>query len=221
MRNAPARGMARRARARARKQNLGERAALSWSLENPAESFERLNNDLDAQIRLLRNDDATAELLRSVLNVDNAGVPGALIEPLRNVLVAHGDGSYDFRLAIATKMGFPIPGPVSPLVAAGWTLGPRQGKWQLTDPTGTLIARCEVVTRDIAAEPAWTAQAVAASQILIAYGTRVGVRIPDGVPSIRYDDQYRAAELHKSLASLQACAAIVKISQQIGGTQSA
>lgn len=70
--------------------------------------------------------------------------------------------------------------------------------------------------RDSAVEPAWTAQAMAAGQILIAYGTRVGVRVPDGVPASRYDDRYRATEVRKSLASRQSCAAIVRLSQQIG-----
>jgi hypothetical protein len=213
--------MARRARARARKQNPGERSTPSWSQGNPAESFEKLNNDPDASIRLLRREDTAAQLLRSVLSAENAEAAVALIEPLRNIVVAHGEGSYDLRLAIATKMGLPLPGPVSPLVAAGWTLGPRQGKWELADPTGTLVARCAVATWDIAAEPAWTAQAITVGQILIAYGTRVGVRIPDGVPVSRYDDRYRAAELHKSLASRQACTAIVRFSQQLGAFRSA
>ena len=62
----------------------------------------------------------------------------------------------------------------------------------LTDPTRTLIARYEVSTADSEVEPAWTAQAMAAGQILIAYGTRVGVRVPDGVPASRYGDRYRA-----------------------------
>ena len=57
---------------------------------------------------------------------------------------------------------------------------------------------------------------MAAGQVLIAYGTRVGVRVPDGVPASRYDDRYRAAELRKSLADQRACAAIVTLSQQIG-----
>ena len=62
----------------------------------------------------------------------------------------------------------------------------------LTDPTRTLIARYEVSTADSEVEPAWTAQAMAAGQILIAYGTRVGVRVPDGVPASRYGERYRA-----------------------------
>jgi hypothetical protein len=175
-----------------------------------------LDSDVDADIRLLRADDAAAEPLRSLLDAENAGVPVALIEPLRNGLVRHGEGIYDIRIAITTKMGLPLAGPIGPRLAAGWTFGPREGKWELIDPTGTLIAKCELAIGDSAGEPAWTVQAMAAGQTLIAYGTRVGVRVPDGVPASRYDDQYRAAELRKSLAERRACAAIVRLSQQIG-----
>jgi hypothetical protein len=177
--------------------------------------FQELAGDIDAAIRLLRADDMAAEPLRSFGNTENAGLPVALVEPLRNGLVQLDDGTYDIRVAIATKMGLPVAGPIGPCLAAGWTFGPRQDKWELTDPTGTLIARCEVSIRDAAREPAWTADAIAAGQILIVYGTRVGVRVPDGVPASLYNDQYRAAELHKSLVGRQACAAIVRLSQQL------
>jgi len=208
--------MGKRARGRARGQDRGGQPTPEWGLGDPAELFEKLEGDVDAGIRLLHADDAVAEPLLAFLAAENAGVPVALIEPLRNGLVQHGEDTYDIRIAIATKMGFPLARPIRARLAVGWTFGPRQGKWELTDPTGTLIARCEVSTADSAGEPAWTAQAMAAGQILIAYGTRVGVRVPDGVPASRYDDRYRAAEIRKSLASRQACAAIVRLSRQIG-----
>lgn len=208
--------MSKRARARARRQDRGGQSASQWGRGDPAELFEKLEGDVDADIRLLRAGDTAAEPLRSLLDAGNARVPVALIEPLRNVLVQHGDGTYDIRIAITTKMGLPFAGSSGSRLAAGWTFGPRQGKWELTDPTGTLIARCEVPTGDSAGEPAWTAQAMAAGQILVAYGTRVGVRVPDGVPASSYHDQYRAAELRKSLTGRQACAAIVRLSPQIG-----
>jgi len=208
--------MGKRARARARSRARRGPQAPKWGLGDPAELFEKLAGDVDADIRLLRADDTAAELLRSLLDAENAGLPVAVIEPRRNGLVQHGESTYDIRIAIATKMGLPLAGPIGPGLAAGWTLRPRQGKWELTDPTGTLIARCEGSTGDSAGEPAWTAQAMAAGQILIAYGTRVGVRVPDGVPANRYDDRSRTAELRKSLAGRQACAAIVKLPQQLG-----
>ena len=213
--------MGKRARGRARGQDQGGRSASEWGLGDPAELFEQMESDVDAGMRLLYADDAAAEPLLVLLGAENAGVPVALIEPLRNGLVQHGEDTYDIRIAIATKMGLPLAGPIGPRLAAGWTFGPHQGKWDLADPTGTLIARCEASTADSAAEAAWTAQAMAAGQILIAYGTRVGVRVPDGVPASRYDDRYRAAEIRKSLASRQACAAIVRLSQQIGAFQPA
>lgn len=208
--------MGKRARGRARMQNRGGQPGLGWSRGDPAELFEKLESDVDAGIRLLHADDAVAEPLQAFLDTANAGVPVALIEPLRNGLVQHGEDTYDIRIAIATKMGLPLAGPIGPRLTAGWTFGPRQGKWELTDPTGTLIARCEVSTEDSAREPVWTAQAMAAGQILIAYGIRVGVRVPDGVPSSHYDDRHRAAEIRESLAIRQACVAIVGLSQQIG-----
>jgi hypothetical protein len=175
-----------------------------------------LAGDIDADIRLPRAHDVAAEPLRSLLGAENAGAPVALIEPLRNGLVQHGEGTYDIRIAIATKMGLPLAGPIGPRMAERWTFGLRQGKWELTDPTGTVIARCEVATADAAGEPAWTAQAMTTGQVLVAYGTRVGVRVPDGVPASRYDDRYRAAELRTSLANRQACAAIVRLPQGMG-----
>jgi hypothetical protein len=208
--------MSKRARARARRRDRGIPPAAKWGLGDPVELFENLESDVDADIRLLRADDTAAEPLRSLLDAENTAAPVALIEPLRNGFVQHGEGTYDIRIAITTKMGLPLAGPIGPRLATGWSFGPRQGKWELTDPTGTLIARCEVPAGDSAGEPAWTAQAMAAGQILIAYGTRVGVRVPDGIPASRYDDRYRATELRKSLASRQACAAIVRLSQQLG-----
>jgi len=147
--------------------------------------------------------------------------PVALIEPVRNGLIQRSDGTYDIRVAIATKMGLPLAGPIGPHLAAGWTFGPREGKWELTDPTATLIARCDIATGGAAGEPAWTAQALAVGQILIAYGSRVGVRVPDGVLPSHYDDRYRATELRKSVLSRQACIAIVKLPQQIGAFRGA
>jgi hypothetical protein len=213
--------MGKRARVRGRSQDRGGPPALRWGLGDPAKLFEKLIGDANADIRLLWAEDAAAEPLRSLLEVENAGMPVALIEPLRNGLVQHGEGTYNIRIAIATKMGLPLAGPLGPRMAERWTFGPRQGKWELTDPTGTLIARSEVATGDAADEPAWTAQAMAVGQVLVAYGTRVGVRVPKGVPASRYDDQYRAAELRKSLASRQACAATVRLSQHIGAFRSA
>jgi hypothetical protein len=208
--------MAKRDRARRRRQNRGGPPAPKWGLGDPAQLFENLAGDVDADMRLLRADDAAAQPLRSLLDAENGGVPVALIEPLRNGLVQHGEGTYDIRIAIATKMGLPLAGPIGPPTAERWTFGPHQGKWKLTDPTGTLIARCEVDTGDAADEPAWTAQAMAAGQVLVAYGTRVGVRVPDGLPASSYNHQYRAAELRKSLAGRQACAAIVRLPQHMG-----
>lgn len=207
--------MGKKARARARRQDRGGQPALAWGLGDPAELFDKLDGDVDAHVRLLRADDAAAEPLRSLPGARPAEMLVALVEPIRNGLVQHHNGTYDIRIAIATKMGLPLAGPIGLRPAAGWTFGPRHGQWELADPTGTLIARCKVATWDAASEPAWTAQAMAAGQTLIAYGTRVGVRIPEGEQANRYDDRYRAAELRKSLATRQASAAIVTLPKQI------
>jgi hypothetical protein len=208
--------MNKKARVKARNQNHYGQSTLQWSQGDPLELFERMVGDVEADMRLVRAKDIAAEVLRSDLDTEDDEVPVALIEPIRNGVVEHGDGTYDIRIAIATKMGLPLAGSFGPCLAPGWIFGPRQGKWELTDPTATLIARCDVAAEDSVGEAAWTAQAVAAGRVVIAYGARVGVRVPDGVPPSQYNDLYRAAELRKSLTGRQACAAIVRLSPQIG-----
>jgi hypothetical protein len=207
--------MAKRARARERRQERNIESTRQRGPEYSVEVFKNLVGDVYADVRLLGAHDPAAEPLRSLGNAENVGLPVALVEPLRNGLIQHGQCTYDIRIAIASKMGLPLAGSISPHPAEGWTFGPRQGKWELTDPTDTLIASCDVSIRDALGEPAWTAQAIAAGKVLIVYGMRVGVRVPDGVPDSHYNDQYRAAELHKSLVRQQACAAIVRLSQQL------
>jgi hypothetical protein len=214
-RYSPEARMAKRARARQRRQDRHRESTNRRAPETPIEVFENLVGDVHAEARLLRADDPTAEPLRSLGNTESIGLPVALVEPLRNGVIQHRQGAYDIRIAIASKMGLPLAGPISPHPAAGWTFGPRQGKWELADPTGTVIASCDVSIRDVMGEPAWTAQAIAVGKVLVVYGMRVGVRVPDGVPVSHYNDQYRAAELRKSLANQQACTAIVRLSQQL------
>jgi hypothetical protein len=179
------------------------------------EQFEKMGGGIDGHIRLLAADDTAAELLRSLVEDQNAELPVALIESHRMVVIPYKGTFYDIGLAIATKMGLPLAGPTGPRLAAGWSLGPREGKWELTDPTGTLVARCEVVTRDAAREPAWTAQAMTVGQMLVAYGSEVGVRVPDGVQTSRYYDGAATQELRQSLGSRRACLAVVGLSLQI------
>lgn len=212
--HSPELGMGKRARAKAGRQDRAGQPGRY--LEDPLELFDRLDSDVGAGIRLLRADSVAADPLRALLSAEGARVPIAVIEPLRNYLVQNGEAAYDLRIAVATKMGLPLAGPIMPLMAVGWTLGPRKGKWELADPTGTLVARCTVYPVDSAGEALWTAHAMTQGQILIAYGMRVGVRVPDGVPASHYDDEYRASELHKSLIAQQACVAIVSVSSQIG-----
>jgi len=212
--------MGKRARARARNRDRGGQPGPKRDPVDTAELVQKLESEIDAEIRLLRAGDAAAEPLRPLIAAGKAGMPVALIEPVRAVLIQDDGGIYDVRIAVATKMGLPLAGPTASRLAPGWTFGPRQGKWELTDPTGTIIARSKVSAGDSAKEPAWTTQAITAGQILIAYGTQVGVRVPGGVPASRYDDQYRAAELRQSLAGQRACVAIVGLPQQIAAFRS-
>lgn len=213
--------MAKRARAREHRHGRRGESTRQPSQGNPVEVFEDLFGDVCADVRLLRADDPAAEPLRSPGNTERAALPVALVEPLRNGFIQHGRGAYDIRIAVASKMGLPLAGPISPHPSDGWAFGPHQGKWELTDPTGTLIASCAVSIPDALGEPAWTAQAISAGKILIIYGMRVGVRVPDGVPDSHYNDQYRAAELSKSLFSQQACAGIVRLPHQLAAFRAA
>lgn len=176
---------------------------------------EQLEGTAEAEIRLLYAQDEAAQPLRPLFPRWNATMPIALVEPIRSNLIQHGDSFYHARLAVAVKMGLPLAVPTGAPLADGWTFGPRHGKWELIDPTGALIASCVVRADDSVEEPAWTAQAMTADEILVVYGDRIGVRAPDGVPTSQYDDQSRARELIQSLTNQQVCAAIVKLAQPL------
>lgn len=176
---------------------------------------EQLEGTAEAEIRLLYAQDEAAQPLWPLFPRVNATMPIALVEPVRSNLIQHGDSFYNARLEVAVKMGLPLAAPTTARLADGWTVGPRQGKWELLDPTGTLIASCVVRGNESVEEPAWTAQAMTADEILIVYGDRIGVRTPDGVPPSQYDDQQRARELIESLSNRQVCAAMVRLAQPI------
>lgn len=57
--------------------------------------FENLVGDVQAEVRLLHPDDLTAEPLRPLGNTESIGLPIALIEPLRNGFIQHGQSAYD------------------------------------------------------------------------------------------------------------------------------
>jgi hypothetical protein len=167
--------------------------------------------DLDAQALLISADDTAANPLQSLLPPDRADVPVALIEPIRTGLIGLEAGAYDIRIGIATKMGLPLAGPIGPPLAVGWTFTRRPDVWELSDPTKTLIARCKINASGTIDQAAWATRAAEAGQALIAYGMRVGVRVPAGVSARSYDDQARAEELGRSIATGQLCAAMVAV----------
>ena len=170
-----------------------------------------LIGDVDAHALLLRAGDVAAKPVRSLLPPDGVDVPVALIEPTRTGLIKLGMVAYDIRIAIAAKMGLPLAGPAGPPLAVGWTFWNGPAGWELSDPTRTLIARCKISPDQAIDQDAWASQAARPGQVLVAYETRVGVRVPDGVPARRYDAQARAEELRRSVAAGQACAGMVVV----------
>jgi hypothetical protein len=203
--------MVKKRRARPGTSGRTRRPAAAWSQASPAEFCKVLISDVDAHARLLSAGSRAAEPLRFLLPSGDIAVPVALIEPVRHGFVRLGTFAYDIRIAIAAKMGLPLAGPTAPPPANGWTFGKGLGGWELFDPTGTLVAKCMISPDEGADEAAWTAQAARTGQVLVAYGMRVGVREPDGVPARRYSDRARASELSRSLAARQACTAMVAI----------
>lgn len=203
--------MVKKQRPRARTLGRTQRPTAAWTEANPAEFCKTLIGDVDAHGRLLNVGNRAAGPLRLLLPSGGVPVPVALIEPTRHGFIRLGATAYDIRIAVAVKMGLPLAGPSGPPLATGWTFGKGPDGWELSDPTGTLVARCKVGTDEGVGEAAWVAQAARTGQVLVAYGVRVGVRVPDGVPARRYDDQARANELGRSLAARQACTAMVAI----------
>jgi hypothetical protein len=141
-----------------------------------------------------------------------------LIEPTRHGFIRLGAAAYDIRIAVAVKMGLSLAGPTGPPLITGWTFGKGPDGWELSDPTGTLVARCKVGPDEGVDEAAWVAQATSTGHVLVVYGMKVGVRVPDGIPARRYDDRARANELGRSLAARQACTAMVAIADSRGAT---
>jgi hypothetical protein len=203
--------MVKKRRARARTSSRTRRPAAAWREANPAELCKILIGDVDAHARLLDVVDKAARPLRLLLPSGDVPVPVALIEPTRHGFIRLGPAAYDIRIAAAVKMGLPLAGPTGPPLATGWTFGKGPDGWELSDPTGTLVARCKLGPGEGVSEAAWIAQAARTGQVLVAYGMRVGVRVPDGIPARRYDDQARANELGRSLTAGQACTAMVAI----------
>jgi hypothetical protein len=203
--------MVKKQRARARALGRTRRRTAAWSEANPAELCKTLIDDVDARARLLSVGNRAAGPLRLLLSSADVPVPVALIEPTRHGFIRLGAAAYDIRIAVAVKMGLPLAGPTGPPLAAGWTFRKGPDGWELSDPTGTLVARCKGCPDEGAGEATWVAQAARTGQVLVAYGMRVGVRVPDGITARRYDDQARANELGRSLAAKQACTAMVAI----------
>jgi hypothetical protein len=174
-----------------------------------------LIGDIEANARLLRAGDPAVVPLQSLLSPGGVDQAVALIEPTRSGFIELGTAAYDIRLAIAVKMGLPLAGPAGPPRAAGWSFGHGRDGWELSDPTGTIIARCKIGPDRAIDEAAWATQASQAGQVLVAYGMRVGVRVPEGVPTRKYDDRARAEELSRSLAAGRACAAMVRFAEVV------
>jgi hypothetical protein len=136
-------------------------------------------------------------------------LPVLLLEPTETFLAVDPSGTRrELQTEILVQQGFQRfgldTGPVRGL--AGWTLGATPGQVQLRDGTGEVWAYS-----DVRPGRSWLARAEAYGQVLVVYGTLVGVRAPRGVPAAQYAPAHRAAELHAGRTQGLVAAAIVTL----------
>jgi hypothetical protein len=149
---------------------------------------------------------------RAVLGDDPAlglaqppALPVLLLEPVETFMAVDPTGrSCELQTELLVQQGFQRFGdaPVEPL--RGWTVRRTTSQMQMRDETGELWAHTYV-------RPGrrWLDTANAHGQVLVIYGTLVGVRAPRGVPAVQYAAAHRAAELHTGRARGLVAAAVL------------
>jgi hypothetical protein len=168
--------------------------------------------DAEAYGRLLLTQDLTLEALshwrgakRDVSKpAPSECWPVALIEPVNYRVLQLDDVYYSLTTAIASKLGL-VQAQLgsTPPIAVNWTFRDKPC-CELSDPTGTVLAKFRH-----APDPQWRTAAHTQGHVLVLYGGELGVRKPDGLAAIEYDDRARDQELHAALAGATVLTALV------------
>ncbi len=149
---------------------------------------------------------------RAVLGTDPAlglaqppVLPVLLLEPVETFMAVDPTGrACELQTELLIQQGFQRyeQDPVEPL--PGWTVRRTTSQLQVCDETGALWAHAYV-------RPGrrWLDTASAHGQVLVVYGTLVGVRAPRGVPTAQYAAIHRAAELQTGRARGLVAAAVL------------
>jgi hypothetical protein len=123
----------------------------------------------------------------------NHRLPLLLVEPSDTLLVTDEatQRTYELQVELLTLRGFRrlTPDATVPGLLHGWAVRRVAGALELRDPYGDLWARVGVTP-----DSQWLDRA-RQGEVIVLYGTCLGVRPPDGVPAWQYGPHARAAEL--------------------------
>jgi hypothetical protein len=131
--------------------------------------------------------------------------PVLLLEPVETFMAVDPLGrSRELQTELLIQQGFQRydEDTVQPL--PGWTVRRTASQLQVRDDHGELWAHTYV-------RPGrrWLETAAAHGQVLVVYGTLIGVRAPRGVPTVQYAASHRAAELQTGRAKGLVAAAVL------------
>jgi hypothetical protein len=169
---------------------------------------ERVSTTVDDEGRALFVDDPVLGMGSVVTGLSPDGepvadgtadqVPVALFEPRRAMMLRHQDGRLrEAQAEAAITLGLrPFLAGLATLErATGWVLRrlPGNSGLELVDSTGSVFSRFEEPIT-----PEWVSAAASAGDVLVLYGTSIGVRLPEGVTEADYAPAKRAAELKQS-----------------------
>lgn len=165
----------------------------------------RLLGDVEATAVAAENDHALIKPLARWLGLANWARDRAVlfVEPVHGSLLPEHE--IELRAAMAVKLGMERPeaGDRTPSVSK-WALSEAGAACMLRDPTGACFARFLLV-----ASLAWHSRKSRQGNIVVIYGTRIGVRCPAGVPLDAYGDRDRQEELLDSLKARTVAWAVV------------
>lgn len=169
---------------------------------------DQISTTVDDEGRVLFVDDPAVGMGAVVTGLSPSGepvadgtadqVPVALFEPRKAMMIRQQDGRLrEAQAEAAVTLGLRpfLAGFVTLERAAGWVLRrlPGNSGLELVDSTGSVFSRIQHLLT-----PEWVSAAVSYGDVLVLYGTSIGVRVPEGVTEAGYLPAKRAAELKQS-----------------------